>query len=130
MSFASDHKIPNFGSEEQINQSKAFFGDDYCGCPSCGNNVTIPVKSGHEPYGYHKTKIVKGVLGEASKISEEYAEFIDANEQKNSVMELVELSDLLGAIEAYTKKKYLINLDTLLTMTRATQRAFKTGLRK
>jgi hypothetical protein len=81
-------------------------------------------------FGYHRHDIAKGVLGERSKIMEEYNEFLDANEQGNSVMELVELSDLLGAIEAYSVKYYSIDLDTLLIMTRATQRSFKLGHRK
>ena len=83
-----------------------------------------------EPTGYHLRKIEKGVLGEASKITEEYEEFLDAKDQKNPVMELVELSDMLGAIEAYTKRKYGITLDSLTRMTRATQRAFRNGHRK
>lgn len=79
--------------------------------------------------GYHKTKIAKGVLGHASKIREEYEEFVDAYEQGNPVMELVELSDLIGAIEAYTLSHYDIELADLITMTRATQSAFRDGTR-
>lgn len=80
--------------------------------------------------GYHKTGIQKGELGEPSKINEEFLEFVDAKHQGNSVMELVELSDLIGAIEAYTTKHYNISLDELIKMTRATQSAFKDGSRK
>lgn len=80
--------------------------------------------------GYHTQKIVKGELGHASKIREEYEEFVDAYEQNNPVMELVELSDLLGAIEAYTLNHYDIELDDLVKMTRATQSAFNDGTRK
>ncbi len=112
MSFASEYFEP-----------KPNGNDD--GSPYHGHSITPKPE-----FGYHRIKINKGVLGEASKITEEYVEFLDAFAQKNSVMELVELSDLLGAIEAYTKKKYLIDLDTLLTMTRATQRAFELGQRK
>ena len=54
--------------------------------------------------GYHINKIPKGVLGERSKISEEYLEWKDSCEQGCNIMELVELSDLLGAIESYTEK--------------------------
>lgn len=79
--------------------------------------------------GYHLVAIPKGELGEISKITEEYLELIDANKQQNPVMELVELSDMLGAIESYTLKHYNINLSNLLVMTRATQRAFKNGHR-
>lgn len=80
--------------------------------------------------GYHKSFIPKGILTNISKIQEEYLEFIDANSQNNPVMELIELSDLLGAIEAYTKYHYNIDLNGLITMTRATQSAFKDGERK
>jgi len=80
--------------------------------------------------GYHKTKIKKGILGEASKIREEYEEFADAVEQSNPVMELVELSDLLGAIDAYTTNTYKVGIDELLKMARCTQSAFKDGERK
>ncbi len=80
--------------------------------------------------GYHKQKIQKGELGHASKIREEYEEFGDAYEQGNPVMELVELSDLLGAIEAYTIKHFNVDLEDLIKMTRATQSAFKDGGRK
>ena len=48
---------------------------------------------------YHKTYIQKGELGHASKIQEEFEEFKDAYTQGSPVMELVELSDLLGAID-------------------------------
>jgi hypothetical protein len=53
--------------------------------------------------GYHKNEIKKGVLGEVSKIDEEYLEFKDAIESNNPVMAMTELSDLLGAVEAFSK---------------------------
>jgi hypothetical protein len=80
--------------------------------------------------GYHVTKIPKGQLGQSSKITEEYLEFLDAHKQGNLVMEMIELSDLMGAIEAYTMQRYNIHLDHLMVMTRATQRAFNDGERK
>jgi len=80
--------------------------------------------------GYHTKKIEKGVLGKASKIREEYEEFCDALEQGNSVMKLVELSDLIGAIEAYTVAKHNITLDELIKMKNATKSAFEEGHRK
>jgi hypothetical protein len=54
--------------------------------------------------GYHLRTIPKGVLGEISKIHEEYEEVLDAIEQGSVIMELVELSDLYGAFESYTEK--------------------------
>ena len=80
--------------------------------------------------GYHTKKIKKGDLGHASKIREEYEEFVDAYEQGNPVMELVELSDLLGAIEAYALNHYDIELSDLIKMTQATKSAFQDGSRK
>lgn len=78
--------------------------------------------------GYHKVKIEKGVLGEFSKIREEFLEAEDALEQDNKVMLLVELCDLIGAIEAYTES-YNISLDDLLKMKDATKSAFLDGSR-
>lgn len=81
-------------------------------------------------YGYHKRKIKKGVLGELSKIREEFEELEDALAQNNPVMSLVELSDLVGAIEAYIENNHKITLEQLLNMTKATKRAFQNGDRK
>jgi hypothetical protein len=80
--------------------------------------------------GYHINKIDKGVIGEISKIREEFEEFIDAIQQYNKIMALVELSDLIGAIEAYTKKHHNITLDDLNIMKNATKRAFESGERR
>ena len=79
--------------------------------------------------GYHNKIIPKGVLGEFSKIREEFLEAENAIEQDNKVMILIELSDLLGAIEQYTAK-YNITLEDLIIMKEATKRAFKDGSRK
>ena len=80
--------------------------------------------------GYHKKYIEKGKVGEISKIKEEFEELLDANEQNNKVMELVELSDLLGAIDSYTKSKYNMTIEDLLVMTKLTQSVFESGHRK
>ena len=80
--------------------------------------------------GYHTRKIDKGVLGETSKIREEYEEFVDAVAQGNSVMKLVELSDLIGAIEAYVEKRHNITLNELIIMKNATKSAFEEGDRQ
>lgn len=80
-------------------------------------------------FGYHINDIPKGKLGEISKIQEEFLEFLDANEQKCKVLELIELSDLLGAIEIYLKEKYdgKITISDLFEMAKITQRAFRNG---
>lgn len=82
-----------------------------------------------EKKGYHLIDIPKGILGEFSKIEEEFLEAKDALSQENPLMVLQELSDLLGAIEAYTAK-YNITLKDLAVMKNATKRAFESGRRK
>lgn len=78
--------------------------------------------------GYHLVEIPKGVYGQASKIEEEFLEFKDALNQNNSIMALQELSDLLGAIEAYVLK-YNLTLIDLIIMKDVTQKVFKEGYR-
>jgi hypothetical protein len=51
--------------------------------------------------GYHLTPILKGTLGQFSKVEEEFNEFLDAINQNCTVMALLELSDLLGAAQLY-----------------------------
>lgn len=79
--------------------------------------------------GYHLRKIKKGELGKFSKVTEEYEEALDAIDQNNHVMLLVELSDMLGAIEAFTLKEYNLKLKDLIVMKNATKRAFESGSR-
>lgn len=80
--------------------------------------------------GYHIKEIERGELGEPSKIREELEEFMDAIDQNCSVMALLELSDLLGAIRAYLAKHHpSISLLDLLQMAKITERAFKSGAR-
>jgi len=79
--------------------------------------------------GYHVTSIEKGVLGQRSKIREEFEEFQDAVRQNNPVMALIELSDLIGAIEAYAVENHNISLGELVKMKDATARAFRDGTR-
>jgi phosphoribosyl-ATP pyrophosphohydrolase len=79
--------------------------------------------------GYHSKEIKKGQFGEFSKIKEEFLEAEDAFDQGNNVMLLVELSDLLGAIEAFCGK-HNMKLDDLIKMKEATKSAFMDGTRK
>lgn len=55
--------------------------------------------------GYHIREIENGVFGQFSKIKEEFEEFLDAQDQSCTLMALLELSDLLGAVEGYCEKK-------------------------
>lgn len=80
--------------------------------------------------GYHLTKIEKGKIGEISKIQEEVEELKDAQLQGCKIMELVELSDLYGAIECYLQKHHpTVTMDDLKNMSEITKRAFRTGYR-
>jgi hypothetical protein len=64
--------------------------------------------------GYHLRPIPKGVLGEPSKIREELDEYEEAIEQEVTIMALVELADLYGAMEALLEKHLpTVSMDTL-----------------
>jgi phosphoribosyl-ATP pyrophosphohydrolase len=87
-------------------------------------------KTTHAP-GYHLTEIKKGTLGEISKILEEAEELADAEKQNCKVMALLELSDLIGAIEAYLHKRHpSLTIEDLHQMASITKRAFINGHRK
>lgn len=79
--------------------------------------------------GYHTREIKKGVIGEFSKIEEEWEELQDARLQEAPVLEIVELTDLLGAIEAYVQKRYNLSMQDLLQMKEMTRSAFREGKR-
>jgi hypothetical protein len=80
--------------------------------------------------GYHLATIHKGELGEVSKILEEIEELIDAEAQGCRVMAIVELADIVGAINAYLEKRsYGITIADLEIMASITKRAFVNGHR-
>ncbi len=86
---------------------------------------------GDEILGYHKAKIARGVYGEDSKIYEEVDEFADALDQNAQVMALVELADVIGAIEGWLEKHHpSITINDLVAMAAITRRAFQTGKRE
>ncbi|USM11564.1 nucleoside triphosphate pyrophosphohydrolase [Citromicrobium phage vB_CbaS-RXM] len=94
--------------------------------------MSTPATSVFPPasFGYHKTEIARGEFGEVSKIDEELAEFKDALAQDNPIMALVELSDLLGAVEGWMAKHTpAFGLDALIAMNAATKRSFASGQR-
>ena len=82
-----------------------------------------------ENTGYHIRNISKGVLGEFSKITEEYTELLDAYEQNNKVLQICELTDLIGAIKHFAKDKFNLTLDDLISFNDLTENAFKSGKR-
>lgn len=84
-----------------------------------------------EKYGYHKANIDKGIYGDLSKIYEEIEELKDSENQDNKIMILVELSDVIGAIEGYLEKHHnSLSLKDLIIMSETTKRAFKNNHRK
>lgn len=62
--------------------------------------------------GFHQKEIKKGIYGELSKIQEELDEAYDAEAQGQDLMLLIELSDMIGAIEGVAKK-YGFTIDQL-----------------
>lgn len=78
--------------------------------------------------GYHTKEIKKGILGEFSKIREEFEELEDAVLQEDTILTLCELSDMVGAIEEYLKR-WNMNLATLQTFSDKTKSAFKENKR-
>ena len=78
---------------------------------------------------YHKKEIEKGVLGEFSKIQEEIDELSDAIDQDDKIMQICELSDLIGAIESFSLNKFNLSLEDLIKFSNKTKEAFKEGRR-
>lgn len=80
--------------------------------------------------GYHLATIPKGKRGEASKVAEECAEFIDACDQDSAIMALVELSDLYGAMRSWLANHHpTMTMADLQIMNDITERAFRNGRR-
>lgn len=78
--------------------------------------------------GYHTKEIPKGELGQFSKIKEEFLEFEDAVNQGDLILQFCELSDMIGAIEAYIAPRGL-DLEDLKKFSDKTKEAFKSGKR-
>lgn len=66
---------------------------------------------------FHQVAIEKGEYGKLSKIKEELDEAIDAQNQGNDLMLLIELSDIVGAVEGVSKQ-YGFTIEQLLTFAR------------
>lgn len=64
----------------------------------------------------HKAKIPKGKRGKFSKIKEEFLEAKDAHKQRKKVLLLMELSDLILAIEEFATQEFNVKLDDLVQM--------------
>lgn len=84
----------------------------------------------HTKPGYHITEIPKGSIGSSSKLLEEVLELIDAEKQESKIMALIELSDLVGALNLYLEKNTPgITLFDLEKFSSITRRAFENGHR-
>lgn len=68
---------------------------------------TYDVMNLNKEFSWHNRKIKKGIYGEFSKIEEELDEAREALEQENKLMFLIELSDILGALEGVIEKNGL-----------------------
>ena len=62
---------------------------------------------------FHKAIIQKGIYGQLSKIKEELDEAYDAESQNQDLMLLIELSDIIGAVEGVSNK-YGFTLEQLM----------------
>jgi len=80
--------------------------------------------------GYHKNEIHRGKVGQISKIIEEFEELVDAREQGDKIMQICELSDLVGAIEEFALVEFNLTLVDLIRFSDKTKQAFKEGTRK
>ena len=76
--------------------------------------------------GYHLREIKKGVLGEFSKIEEEFNELKDGVEQNDKILIICELTDMVGAIEEYAKN-FGLTLEDLKKFSDKTKKAFRDG---
>lgn len=110
-------------------------GYDPIGCGDMGGSSldhtasTTEAPQVNKP-GYHLKQIKKGVIGHISKIREELDELKDAEEQGCRIMQILELSDLLGSIELYLKRVCpSLDMHDLLKMSEVTNRAFANGRR-
>lgn len=93
-------------------------------------NIELEPGTPLETPGYHLVAIARGELGEISKIREELDELADAMAQGSRVMALVELSDLMGAVQAFMERHLPgTSMQDLQTFSDITKRAFKNGRR-
>lgn len=96
----------------------------------CAEPRLSHIISKNKNIGYHLINIPKSKIGTFDKILEEVIELKDAKLQGNKIMELVELSDLIGSIKYYVKQEYKMDLSDLIKMSETTERAFVNGERK
>ncbi len=76
---------------------------------------------------FHKKHINKGVIGEFSKVREEFEELEDAFEQKDMILMMVELADLYGAIEEFAGEKFGITMSDIKSFSDKTKSMYVDG---
>jgi|SRR3989344_161099 len=119
------------GSYGILNHS---FSDDHKVQWAYGTGIALPrlsyVVGKVKKKGYHDQIIPKTSAGSFLKILEETEEAKDAFLSNNSIMLLVELADLYGAMELFLEKEYPgVDMKNLQKMHEVTKRAFQNGRR-
>lgn len=100
------------------------------GCAGVNGPGPGPTGAQGSQFGYHEAKIERGFFGDSSKIREEVEELIDAERQGVRLMQLQELSDIIGAVQGYLVKNHPgTTLRDLIKMAQVTNRAFEVGER-
>ena len=89
-------------------------------CPICGQETKNLIS--------HTRRRHDNSIKSRVEFEEEFLELKDAYGQNNKVLEICELCDLVGAIEAYAQK-YNLTLADLIKMKEANKRAFQDGTR-
>jgi hypothetical protein len=80
---------------------------------------------------YHKKEISKGKIGEVSKILEEVQELQDAFQDGDRILQLIELSDIVGAIKCFLENYFNdFSIEELIYFANKTNESFKDGTRK
>lgn len=90
------------------------------------NNYDYINISKKESFSWHNRKIKKGIYGEISKVEEELDEAREALEQNNKLMFLIELSDIIGAIEGIAEKHDL-SLEDLINFSNKVKESKRNG---
>jgi phosphoribosyl-ATP pyrophosphohydrolase len=78
--------------------------------------------------GYHKSNIDKGVYGQFSKVKEEYEELLDAKDQGDKILTILEICDLYGALEGYANTLGY-SIQDVIKFSNLTKEAFRDGSR-
>ena len=117
------NKVSKFSDNYHVVSGNKYYYPPKTNYSNMNNNINTQLN------GYHIDKIEKGEYGKISKIKEELDELIDASKQQCKILQMVELSDLYGAIEAYAANLN-ISMADIAQMSNLTKSAFTSGKRK